>query len=92
MALKADIDIMKSGAVCFSVDKFEHSGKYKMFSIVEYLIHSTGDITIFTRESVYDDNDDDFTPLHTRTIVQAFFLPSEANKAYIEAMEAICLK
>lgn len=87
MLLKADVDIMKSGSICFYTDKIEYSGKYTIFSMVEYFIHSTGDITILTRESVYDDTS--YTPLHTREIFQAFFLPSEANKAYIEAIKSI---
>lgn len=86
MVLKADVDIVKSGAVCFSTDKLEHSGKYIMFSTVQYLTHSTGDITILTREDIYDDS---YMLLHTREIVQAFSLPSEANKAYIKAIKSM---
>lgn len=89
MLLKAEVDIVKSGAVCFSTDELEYSGQYIMFSIVQYLIHSTGDITILAREDIYDDS---YMLLHTREIVQAFSLPSEANKAYIKAIEAMCLK
>ena len=89
MLLKAEVDIVKSGAVCFSTDELEHSGQYIMFSTVQYLTHSTGDITILTREDIYDES---YTPLHTRVIVQAFSLPSEANKAYIKAIGAMCLK
>lgn len=92
MSLKADVDIIKSGAICFSTDKLEYSGKYGLFSIVQYFIHSMNDIEIIIRESIHDNDDDDFTPLYIREIVKSFSIPSEANKAYIEGIEAMCLK
>lgn len=91
MSLKAEVNIIKSGAICFFTDKFECSGKYGLFSIVEYFIHSTNDIEIIIRESIHD-NDNDCTPLYIREIVRSFSIPSEANKAYIEGIKAMCLK